>query len=112
MTECLYAPSVTCPIEAKECVELKIRPMAGFLSLSQFKEFVEKENIGGDIIACQNATKDVVFNAEAEKTEKGNVTPGTGLRILGLVNTPDNSFAEHADLEVMFNEHIYEERKN
>jgi hypothetical protein len=36
-------------------------------------------------------------------------TPGTNaqLKIIGLVRTPDNAWGEHADLEVIFNEHHY-----
>lgn len=36
-----------------------------------------------------------------------NVGTGAQYKILGLVTTPNNVYGEHADLEVMFNEHLY-----
>lgn len=39
--------------------------------------------------------------------DSSDIATGAQLKIIGIINEPLNSWAEHADLEVLINEHLY-----
>jgi hypothetical protein len=50
---------------------------------------------------------DSTRNLSQHELDSSDIGTGLQLRILNLINRPGNSWAEHADLEVVINEHMY-----
>jgi enhancing lycopene biosynthesis protein 2 len=65
-------------------------------------------------VAAVNATANHVAGAGSATTQLSgheldadDIGTGAQLKILGKIETPDNTYAEHVDLAVVFNEHLY-----
>jgi enhancing lycopene biosynthesis protein 2 len=65
-------------------------------------------------VAAVNATANHVATTGSTTTKRSlqeldssDVGTGANFKILGKVETPDNTWAEHVNLEVIFNEHLY-----
>lgn len=43
----------------------------------------------------------------ANELDSSDIGTGAQLKIIGIIDEPNNSWAEHVDLEVIFNEHLY-----
>jgi hypothetical protein len=60
-------------------------------------------NTANDVIGTSDSTRKI----SAAELDSSDIGTGAQLKILGLVRTPNNTWGEHVDLEVIFNEHIY-----
>jgi len=43
----------------------------------------------------------------ANELDSSDIATGAQLKIIGIIDEPSNTWAEHVDLEVIFNEHLY-----